>query len=74
MLVAIQSRINGELGKRLGDGVPAALISFGSGLVILLVLALVIPRIRASFGNVWRTIRTSTGEQGRSGGGSASGD
>jgi transporter family-2 protein len=62
MLVAIQSRINGDLGKRLGDGVPAALVSFGSGLVILLVIALVIPRIRASFGNVWRTIRSSTGE------------
>ena len=65
MLVAIQSRINGDLGKRLGDGVPAALVSFGTGLVILLVIALVIPRIRVSFGNVWRTIRTSTGEQGQ---------
>ncbi|MEU0090840.1 DMT family transporter [Kribbella sp. NPDC006257] len=62
MLVAIQSRINGDLGKRLGDGVPAALVSFGSGLVILLVIAVVIPRIRTSFGNVWRTIRTSSGE------------
>jgi transporter family-2 protein len=65
MLVAIQSRINGDLGQRLGDGVSAALISFGSGLVILLVAALVIPRIRASFGNVWRTIRTGTREQGQ---------
>jgi transporter family-2 protein len=65
MLVAIQSRINGELGSRLGDGVPAALISFLSGLLILVVACLVIPRIRTSLGNVWRTIRTSSGEQGQ---------
>lgn len=36
-MVAGQSRINGELGARLGDGFLAALISFGSGLVILTV-------------------------------------
>lgn len=36
--VATQSRINGELGVRLGDGLAAAVISFGSGLVLLLVL------------------------------------
>jgi transporter family-2 protein len=65
MLVAIQSRINGELGKRLGDGVPAALISFLTGLLILIVACIVIPRIRTSLGNVWRTIRTSSGEQGQ---------
>ena len=34
-LVAIQSRLNGELGRRLDDGVVAALISFGGGLVVL---------------------------------------
>jgi transporter family-2 protein len=36
--VAVQSRINGELGVRLGDGIAAALVSFGLGLLILLVL------------------------------------
>ncbi|MFC6357034.1 DMT family transporter [Luethyella okanaganae] len=34
-LVAVQSRVNGELGDRLGDGFAAAAISFGSGLAIL---------------------------------------
>ena len=38
--VAAQSRINGELGKELGDGYAAALISFGSGLVILMIVML----------------------------------
>jgi transporter family-2 protein len=37
LLVAVQSRLNGELGARLDDGFAAALISFGSGLVILLI-------------------------------------
>ncbi|SCL35916.1 transporter family-2 protein [Micromonospora pallida] len=36
--VALQSRINGELGVRLGDGIAAAVVSFGLGLLILLVL------------------------------------
>ena len=35
VLVALQSRINGQLGLQLGDGFVAALISFGSGFVIL---------------------------------------
>ena len=38
VLTATQSRINGELGRALDDGYLAALISFGSGLVILLVV------------------------------------
>lgn len=45
--LAVQSRINGELGARLGDGVLAALISFGGGLVLLVALVPLIPRARA---------------------------
>lgn len=36
--IAVQSRVNGELGVRLADGVAAAVISFGLGLLVLLVL------------------------------------
>ncbi|MCP3798772.1 DMT family transporter [Allokutzneria sp. A3M-2-11 16] len=43
MLLAVQSRINGELADRMGDGLTAALISFGSGLLVLLVLVLALP-------------------------------
>lgn len=39
-LVAIQSRINGALGTRLHNGLVAALISFGSGLVVLVIVLL----------------------------------
>jgi transporter family-2 protein len=57
-LVAIQSRINGDLGHRLGDGIAAALISFVSGLVILGIACAVVPGIRRSLANVWRAIRS----------------
>lgn len=43
---AVQSRINGELGVRLGDGVLAALISFGTGLVLLLLVIPLVPAAR----------------------------
>ncbi|MGG7450274.1 DMT family transporter [Plantibacter auratus] len=35
--IAVQARLNGELGARLGDGFTAAAISFGGGLIILTV-------------------------------------
>jgi len=64
MLFAIQSRLNGELGGRLGDGIAAALISFGSGLVILLIGSAVVPRIRRALAQVWRTVRIPSDGQG----------
>lgn len=41
--VALQSRINGELGVRLGDGIAAAVVSFGLGLVVLLLAVPAVP-------------------------------
>jgi bacterial/archaeal transporter family-2 protein len=61
VLLAIQSRLNGELGTRLGDGVTAALISFGSGLIILLIVAALLPRVRRALGSVWHAIRLPPG-------------
>ena len=34
-LLAFQTRVNGDLGSRLGDGLMAALIAFGSGLLLV---------------------------------------
>ncbi len=45
-LAAVQSRINGELGHRLGDGVAAATISFGVGLALLAVVVPLTPAAR----------------------------
>jgi transporter family-2 protein len=57
-LVALQSRINGELGRELGDGYLAAFISFGSGFVILAVIALAIPGTRRGVSGIARSIRS----------------
>ncbi|MEV4636270.1 DMT family transporter [Actinoplanes sp. NPDC049548] len=45
--LAVQSRINGELSVRLDDPIGAALISFGSGLLVLVVLVPLVPAGRA---------------------------
>lgn len=55
--VAAQSRINGELGQRLGDGFTAALISFGSGWVILLAILALSPRGRVGLARIVTEVR-----------------
>ena len=40
VLTAVQARINGALGAAVGDGLVAAVISFGSGLVIIVMITL----------------------------------
>jgi bacterial/archaeal transporter family-2 protein len=47
VLTAVQARINGSLGRALDDGFVAAFISFGSGFVVVVAVALVLPRGRA---------------------------
>ena len=56
--VAIQSRINGELGRALDDGYLAAVISFGSGLAILVVAMLFVRSGRVGLAEVVRAIRS----------------
>jgi transporter family-2 protein len=55
-LVATQSRINGELGHALGDGYLAALISFGSGFVVMTLIAAGVPRTRRGVALVFSSI------------------
>ena len=59
-LVALQSRINGQLGRELGDGYLAAFISFGSGLVLITIIAVLQPGTRRGIGSVIRSIRAGT--------------
>lgn len=56
-LVATQSRINGQLGKEVGDGYLAALISFGSGLVVMAIVAALVPSVRRGVGRIIRSVR-----------------
>lgn len=58
--VALQSRINGALGARLHDGVAAAVISFGSGLVILCIAAGFSSSLRTRVGDVRRAVTQRT--------------
>ncbi|MGV9194623.1 DMT family transporter [Microbacterium sp. MC2] len=59
VMTAVQARINGQLGLRLDDGILAAAISFGSGLVLLIVLTAALPAGRRGF------VRLVTGVRGR---------
>ena len=56
--VATQSRINGALGAELEDGFLAALVSFASGLVILLLIVLFSPKGRAGIARVRSAVAT----------------
>ena len=55
--VAGQSRINGELGARLHDGIAAATVSFGTGLVLLAALLLAVPAGRRGLSLVAGSVR-----------------
>ena len=55
--VATQSRVNGELGQRLDDGFTAALVSFSSGWVLLLVIVLSTRRGRAAVRRIPAALR-----------------
>ena len=59
-LTATQSRVNGEFGRALADGYLAAVISFGSGLVILLVALAVWAPGRRGLLMAFGSVRTGT--------------
>lgn len=50
--VAVQARINGELGRRIDDGLLAACISFLGGLALLALLVAALPPMRAGLAKV----------------------
>jgi transporter family-2 protein len=57
VLTSIQAQMNGALGAAIGDAVLAGLISFGSGFVILAVLAAVLPSGRVGVVQLWNGVR-----------------
>ncbi len=56
--VAVQSKINGALGNHLHDGVAAALISFGSGLVLITIITVATPSARRGVASLRAAVRT----------------
>ena len=58
MALAVQGRINGQLGHELHDGVFAALISFSVGSVLLVAAVPILPAARAGVGRLRESLRT----------------
>ena len=56
LLIALQARANGELSHRLGNGLQAALVSFTSGLIIIVVIALFNPSIKEGVRTLRRAV------------------
>jgi len=55
-MIALQARANGELSHRLNNGLEAALVSFGSGLIIIAVIAVFNPAIKEGIKNLRRAV------------------
>jgi bacterial/archaeal transporter family-2 protein len=55
-MIAVQARANGELSQRLNNGLQAALISFGSGLIIIFVITLFNSRIKEGIKNLRQSV------------------
>ncbi|OZM74968.1 hypothetical protein CFN78_01875 [Amycolatopsis antarctica] len=58
--IAAQGRINGQLGAELHDSMLAAVISFGGGLLLLVLAIPLSRRMRAGLGRVRAELRTGT--------------
>jgi transporter family-2 protein len=57
VMIAIQSRINGELSTRLGDSLEAAMVSFGSGLIFVTLLVITRKKNRTGFGLIFKAVK-----------------
>ena len=57
-LTAIQSRLNGQLSKDIHNGLAAAIISFGSGWIVLFILCFGIKVERQGLRNIWKAVNS----------------
>lgn len=57
-LTALQARVNGQLAVELGNGLEAAVYSFGSGLLVLALIAAIVPNVRRGIARVPRAVRS----------------
>ncbi|HET7781801.1 MULTISPECIES: DMT family transporter [Micrococcaceae] len=58
LAIPVQGRINGALGARLNDGIAAAVVSFSTGLVLMVLISLILPRGRAGLARILPAVRT----------------
>ena len=57
MLIALQSRVNGELSNQMGDSLEAALVSFGTGLIFVSLISLFRKDVRAGFADIFKAVK-----------------
>src|SRR6478736_1415762 len=57
LLVPVQGRINGALGTTLADGLAAAVVSFSTGLALMIAISLLLPKGRAGLAEVLPALR-----------------
>ncbi|MFE4228383.1 DMT family transporter [Arthrobacter sp. NPDC056886] len=57
LFIPVQGRINGALGVVLGDGIGAAVVSFSTGLVVMAVISLALPKGRAGLARILPAVR-----------------
>ncbi|NUP59524.1 MAG: DMT family transporter [Pseudarthrobacter sp.] len=57
LAIPVQGRINGALGARLGDGIAAAVVSFSTGLLVMILISLLLPRGRAGLARIIPAVR-----------------
>jgi transporter family-2 protein len=58
LAIPVQGRINGALGARLNDGIAAAVVSFSTGLVLMILISLALPRGRAGLARILPAVRS----------------
>lgn len=57
LAIPVQGRINGALGVRLNDGIAAAVVSFTTGLVLMIVASVLFPRGRRGLAQILPALR-----------------
>jgi transporter family-2 protein len=58
LAIPVQGRINGALGARLNDSIAAGLVSFSTGLALMVLISLVLPRGRAGLARIVPAVRS----------------
>ncbi|VXC63751.1 conserved membrane hypothetical protein [Arthrobacter sp. 9AX] len=57
LAIPVQGRINGALGASLNDGIAASVVSFSTGLLVMILISLLLPRGRAGLAGILPAVR-----------------
>ncbi len=57
LLIAAQSKINGELSFKMGDSLEAAFVSFSTGLLFITLISSTQPKLRLAFKEIFKAVK-----------------